>query len=594
MALPGLVRANNLSDVTSKEKAWDNLGQNFVSSFSASLDPSASFDFANNRNLVDSVNGNALITFSRLTNGTYVASDGLIKTAASGVARYDYNPVSGKSLGLLVEQSTTNWVAGIGYNLFGMNAAILNTTETTAPDGTTTAKLFVANGTSSAPYIQPAINRASFSPYSSLTVSVYIKARTGFNGGSLNFASDPGSDNSPFVTVTFDPLNYANVDTVGAGGGVTGRSLYVGNGWFRCFASYNGVSISPGGSLQLDIKINSNGTSTTNGFYLWGEQIEGNPVPTSYIYTTTAPVTRSADILTFNSSSLPATIYSEFDTYAIDGVRGIASVNNNSSSELWQAFTSGGTVRVEAVSSGVTRGSVNSGTLSQSTTNKVAFSIGGSILAGSVNGAVASGLALAASPSTTQLQIGRTQSGMWLNTALSRLVLWSAPFSPIILQTLSTSGINGTLTSYQTITGKDVLNLNNVKAVSPRDFVFVRGLTSSAQSRLTTAFVNTTSGVTMASAKLLKLSPSSVGNYFASSGSLSAQNLKINGIQAASLSSTPFSGTTALFPLNITSVEMSSNFRLAPSFSAGVVSSPSIGVLMETSEFLLYGKVGQN
>ena len=145
-----------------------------------------------------------------------------------------------------------------------------------------------------------------------------------------------------------------------------------------------------------------------------------------------------------------------------------------------------------------------------------------------------------------------------------------------------------------TIKGKDIFALNQVRNVSVRNFVFIRGLSSEAQPRLTTAAQNTTAAVALAGSKLLKTSPTSIGNYFVSSGNLSASSLKINGIAAASLSSSPFSGSSALFPLVFTTMELSSNFRLVPLFASGTVASPTIGVPIETSDLYLYAKAGQN
>ena len=51
-----------------------------------------------------------LLTFTRSSSGTYLGSDGLVKTAGSNVARFDYN-TSGTPLGLLIEGSATNLLA---------------------------------------------------------------------------------------------------------------------------------------------------------------------------------------------------------------------------------------------------------------------------------------------------------------------------------------------------------------------------------------------------------------------------------------------------------------------------------------------------
>ena len=145
-----------------------------------------------------------------------------------------------------------------------------------------------------------------------------------------------------------------------------------------------------------------------------------------------------------------------------------------------------------------------------------------------------------------------------------------------------------------TVTGRDILALKGVSNVSTRDFVFIKGLSSSVQPRLTAISQNTTAAVALAGSKLLKTSPISIGNYFVSSGNLNASGLKINGIRALSLSSSPFSGSTALFPLTFTTMELSSNFRLVPLFAPGTIASPTVAVPIETNDLYLYAKAGQS
>ena len=70
--------------------------------------PSLDLPFADRKSLVDRISGNNLITFTRSTTGTYVGSDGLIKTASVNEARFDHNPATGEILGLLVEEARTN------------------------------------------------------------------------------------------------------------------------------------------------------------------------------------------------------------------------------------------------------------------------------------------------------------------------------------------------------------------------------------------------------------------------------------------------------------------------------------------------------
>ena len=49
-----------------------------------------------------------MITFSRASTGTYLDSDGLLKSAATNTPRVEYD-AQGNRLGLLVEEARTNY-----------------------------------------------------------------------------------------------------------------------------------------------------------------------------------------------------------------------------------------------------------------------------------------------------------------------------------------------------------------------------------------------------------------------------------------------------------------------------------------------------
>jgi len=92
--------------------------------------PSLFLDFANKKSLIDRISGNNLITFTRSSTGTYVGADGLIKTAAADEARFDHDPDTGESLGLLIEESRTNLIthstsfSGITTGTFGSGGTL--------------------------------------------------------------------------------------------------------------------------------------------------------------------------------------------------------------------------------------------------------------------------------------------------------------------------------------------------------------------------------------------------------------------------------------------------------------------------------------
>ena len=75
------------------------------------IEPSLKLDFANARAL------DPRVTFARASTATYVDSNGLVKIAGEDEARFDHDPTTGESLGLLIEEQRTNLIArsyGIG------------------------------------------------------------------------------------------------------------------------------------------------------------------------------------------------------------------------------------------------------------------------------------------------------------------------------------------------------------------------------------------------------------------------------------------------------------------------------------------------
>ena len=95
--------------------------------------PSLDLQFAGGKSLADAVTGASLVTFTRASTGTYVGSDGLVKTAVTNEARFDHNPTTGESLGLLVEEARTNLL---------LNSATLSTQSVTVAAAANTLSFY--------------------------------------------------------------------------------------------------------------------------------------------------------------------------------------------------------------------------------------------------------------------------------------------------------------------------------------------------------------------------------------------------------------------------------------------------------------------
>jgi hypothetical protein len=70
--------------------------------------PSLDLRFAETKSLNDFISSTNLITFTRASNATFIDSNGLIQTATTDVPRFDHNPATGESLGLLIEEQRVN------------------------------------------------------------------------------------------------------------------------------------------------------------------------------------------------------------------------------------------------------------------------------------------------------------------------------------------------------------------------------------------------------------------------------------------------------------------------------------------------------
>jgi len=150
-----------------------------------------------------------------------------------------------------------------------------------------------------------------------------------------------------------------------------------------------------------------------------------------------------------------------------------------------------------------------------------------------------------------------------------------------------------TVTTTFTIKGRDILALEGVRNTSVRDFIFIKGLTSAAQPRLTAAAASVASGTVLRDNALLKASPTSVGNYAITRAFLDASSLRINGIQAASISTVPFSGSTATTPLSISMLSAPVNLRFTQAMPSGTVTGDR-AIPIDTVSFILYAKAGQS
>ena len=241
-----------------------------------------------------------------------------VKTTSSinGAPRFDHDPVTGESLGLLIEEQRTNLLlrseefddaswAGVGTLPFG-SGSVAN--ATVAPDGTLTADKVVEDTAISAEHI---IYRGSLGLSSSLyTFSVYAKAA---ERSQLFLRLDAGGGQK---NVSFDLSTGA---VLAQSPGTSGSITSVGNGWYRCVNTLTTADTLTNAVFMLAEAGTSVYTGDgTSGIYLWGAQVEAGAFPTSYIPTTSAAVTRNADVASITGTNFSNFYRQDEGTFFVD------------------------------------------------------------------------------------------------------------------------------------------------------------------------------------------------------------------------------------------------------------------------------------
>jgi hypothetical protein len=363
-----------------------------------------------------------------------VGSNGLLQSVASNTARFDHNPATGESLGLLVEEARTNsytWSEDLSNVAWSKSEVTVTNDATTAPNGTTTADQLTPSTTNAGHTLS---RLGIIGAAGTFTDSVYVKA-SGYNF----FVSTADSGGS----VTYDLSN----GTINSAVVATGSIVAIGNGWYRCSTTRTTTAAA---SIQYQIRATAGSFSFvgngTSGIYLWGAQLEAGAFPTSYIPTTTATVIRAADVAQITGSNfsswynqtagsvfVSSLLLANVNTYEASFTD---NTNNNHhalrylSTQHQLISTAGGTANSNIFSDG------GGSQLSARTVyayGSNAYSISSNGLLGSFS-STTGGI-----PSTVdRLNIGYSQvSGATGNLTIRRLTYWPTRLSNATLQTLT-------------------------------------------------------------------------------------------------------------------------------------------------------------
>jgi hypothetical protein len=396
--------------------------------------PSLDLRLAESKTLTDAVSGQPLVTFTRASSGTFVGSDRLIKTATTNEPRFDHNPTTGESLGLLVEEARTNFATqSESFSGWTVGNLVQSTATVTSPSGGSTAQLFVEDTATSSHrlFLSPTTGQLTNS------FSVWVKPAS----GTRLFYIESDGPTGTRRTLRFN-LQAGTVDFT-AGDWTNPFITAYANGWFKV-----GGTITDNGGSVLFIVGSSNGAASsytgdsTSGFYLWGAQLEAGAFPTSYIPTTTATVTRSADVASITGANFSSWYRQDEGTLLTDAINPAASTalyaaSDGTSNNRIQADTGTNTRIARVVAGGTTQ-----------TNNSIAYTFGTqqrfalSYVLNSINFANAGTLGTedtsATIPTVDQLRIGANPTGAnALNGTIKRLTYWPQRLSSSTLQAVT-------------------------------------------------------------------------------------------------------------------------------------------------------------
>lgn len=209
--------------------------------------------------------------YSRAGAATYIDKDGLLKTAIANVPRIDFDPATKVCKGYMIEDAATNLVKGLStedWQAGGSRTLKTNNNEI-SPDGTRTGvKLEVARIEAGGYFLNGNVPIGNLSSRT-FTFSFWAKSDSAKNCTIFMYGLTGTEDvkNSPAVLTTE---------------------------WKRFFftTTFKASMISTTLIARLDLP---NAAIVGDFYHIWGAQVEEKPNATSYIYTSTAQVSRSAD-----------------------------------------------------------------------------------------------------------------------------------------------------------------------------------------------------------------------------------------------------------------------------------------------------------
>jgi hypothetical protein len=373
------------------------------------------------------------LSFTRASTATRVNASGLIEAVASNVPRLDYLGSTCPRLNL--EPQRTNLVT---YSEQFDNAVYTKTNTTitanaiVSPDGNSNADALLESAVNSTHQIW---QRPSITSGQAYTFSAFVKTN-----GRRRVQLQSFDNASIYAGAIYDVVSGSVVAT-----NATASIQNYGSGWYRLILTATSPTTATGYAvLNLATDSFSSATlqdsyagDTSKGVYVYGYQMEAGAYATSYIPTTTASITRVADVASKTGiSSLigqtEGTLFVEAANLFLSGSRTIALLYTSGSAYYQIYINSSNQVRVDVNGSLVFLG----GSIAANTTYKIAFAYKSGEYALYINGTqIATSTSTTVPSSLTDYYLGNSigseQSGAYSQALLFKTRLTNAQLAEL-------------------------------------------------------------------------------------------------------------------------------------------------------------------
>jgi hypothetical protein len=402
--------------------------------------PTLNLDFANTKVL------DPRITFTRASTGTFVGGNGLIQTAASGVPRFDHNPTTGESLGLLVEEARTNSIRnntmvgavpgtpGTGPTNWSLGAST-DLTRTIVGTGIENGINYIDvryTGTVTAARVQyiflESSNNIAAVNGQSWTGSVWLKIAAGSlsNISSLSIQADTRDSslvyvNTPYAVNVTPTTTFTRFSGTGTATGTTA--------WILPFIVFNTAT---SGLVDITLRIGL-------------PQLEQGAFATSVIPTTSATATRAADVASITGTNFSSWYRQDEGSFFCStfAPKGIVVFGTGDTFDNTQYLTAAASNNVSIRSGGLDQAVLTAPVSSSANTN-IAFGYALNSFAAVSNGGTISTDTSGAVPlAQVRLKLGssawETSGSNNINGTIRRLVYFPIRLANITLQAITAS-----------------------------------------------------------------------------------------------------------------------------------------------------------